>query len=203
MHCTTFRRSASLSASRGGEEELKALARAKRRSKENSDEPPPTPGTPEDPLAALEWSKHAGAHVLDPRTGSRVWTRGGKAALCLCGDGAVLARHEDGTEIRTSPDGSHVVVEAPGLGAVEVDAGIDATATHHALGLPVHIKVGCVNSVQVTIPWSKLGSKPVVGQLEGVYRVAAPLASSISTSGRRRAGAARLVGQPVPLLGTF
>ena len=48
----------------------------------------------------------------------------------------------------------------------------------YALGLPVNIKLGCVKSVQVTIPWSKLGSEPVTIQLDGVYLVAGPLAES-------------------------
>ena len=48
----------------------------------------------------------------------------------------------------------------------------------YALGLPVHIKLGCVKSVQVTIPWSKLGSEPVTITLDGVYFVAGPLAES-------------------------
>ena len=48
----------------------------------------------------------------------------------------------------------------------------------YALGLPVHIKLGCVKLVQVTIPWSKLGSEPVTIKLDGVYFVAGPLAES-------------------------
>ena len=48
----------------------------------------------------------------------------------------------------------------------------------YSLGLPVHVKLGCVKSVQVTIPWSKLGSEPVTILLDGVYLVAGPLAES-------------------------
>ena len=48
----------------------------------------------------------------------------------------------------------------------------------YALGLPVHIKLGCVQSVQVTIPWSKLGSEPVTITLDGVCFVAGPLSES-------------------------
>ena len=48
----------------------------------------------------------------------------------------------------------------------------------YALGLPVNIKMGCISSVSVTIPWSKLGSEPVTVTLDGVYLVAGPLAES-------------------------
>ena len=48
----------------------------------------------------------------------------------------------------------------------------------YALGLPVNVKLGSVKSVQVTIPWSKLGSEPVTIVLDGVYLVAGPLAES-------------------------
>ncbi|KOO28183.1 vacuolar protein sorting-associated protein vps13 [Chrysochromulina tobinii] len=48
----------------------------------------------------------------------------------------------------------------------------------HALGLPVNIKMGCIRTVTVTIPWSKLGYEPVIVSLDGVYLVAGPLAES-------------------------
>ena len=48
----------------------------------------------------------------------------------------------------------------------------------YALGLPVHIKLGTVKAVHVSIPWSKLGSEPVTIQLDGVYLVAGPLVES-------------------------
>lgn len=47
-----------------------------------------------------------------------------------------------------------------------------------ALGLPVHVKAGVIRSIQVRIPWSKIGSEPVVISLDGVYLVAGPLSES-------------------------
>ena len=48
----------------------------------------------------------------------------------------------------------------------------------YALGLPLHVKMGGIRSVNVTIPWSKLGSEPVTIKIDGVYLVAGPLAES-------------------------
>lgn len=59
----------------------------------------------------------------------------------------------------------------------------------YALGLPVNVTAGCVQSVQVTIPWSKLGSSPVIISLEGVYLVAGPLAESNWDEAAQRAWA--------------
>ena len=46
--------------------------------------------------------------------------------LTIFEDGVVLAKHADGTIIRTCEH--HVIVECPGLAAVEIDTDIDATA---------------------------------------------------------------------------
>eukprot|EP00965_Chrysotila_dentata_P036204 1205874-Pleurochrysis_carterae.AAC.2 len=45
----------------------------------------------------------------------------------------------------------------------------------YALGLPIDVKTGYVQSVEVQIPWNKLGSEPVSVTLNGVYLVCAPL----------------------------
>ena len=63
------------------------------------------------------------ACVKDAATGARVWMNGA-TSLTIFEDGVVLAKHADGTIIRTCEH--HVVVECPGLAAVEIDTDIDA-----------------------------------------------------------------------------
>ena len=77
----------------------------------------------------LEWTLLEGACVKDAATGARVWLQGA-TSLTIFEDGVVLAKHADGTIIRTCEH--HVIVECPGLAAVEIDTDIDATATAHA-----------------------------------------------------------------------
>ena len=45
----------------------------------------------------------------------------------------------------------------------------------YALGLPLAVKAGYLEKVELTIPWAKLGSEPVVLVLDGLYLVAGPL----------------------------
>ena len=45
----------------------------------------------------------------------------------------------------------------------------------YALGLPVSIKAGYIKHVELSIPWNKLGTDPVVLTFDGVYLVAGPL----------------------------
>lgn len=39
------------------------------------------------------------------------------------------------------------------------------------LNLPVELKLGILRMLEVLIPWSHLGSKPVIARLEGLYIV--------------------------------
>ena len=87
----------------------------------------------------LEWTLLESACVKDAATGARVWMNGA-TSLTIFEDGVVLAKHADGTIIRTCEH--HVIVECPGLAAVEIDTDIDATAAAHAQGHQVAVAKG-------------------------------------------------------------
>ena len=98
----------------------------------------------------LEWTRMEGACIRDAATGARVWVRG-ESSLTIFADGVVLAVHHDGTEIRSFEQ--HVIVEAPGFAAVEVDREIDATAMLHAQRHQVAVaKGGQRMRVRVALP---------------------------------------------------
>jgi len=45
----------------------------------------------------------------------------------------------------------------------------------YSWGLPLDIKAGYVEKIELQIPWNRLGSAPVTITLDGVYLVASPL----------------------------
>ena len=44
----------------------------------------------------------------------------------------------------------------------------------YSLGLPLDVLSGYVQSIELSIPWSRLGSEPVMLNLDGVYLVVGP-----------------------------
>lgn len=58
----------------------------------------------------------------------------------------------------------------------------------YALGLPVSIKAGYIKHVELSIPWNKLGTDPVVLTFDGVYLVAGPLDEGTAEEDETAAG---------------
>jgi vacuolar protein sorting-associated protein 13A/C len=58
----------------------------------------------------------------------------------------------------------------------------------YALGLPFSIKAGYIEHVELSIPWNKLGSEPVVLTMDGVYLVAGPLDEGAAQEDEAAAG---------------
>ncbi|KAJ1452550.1 hypothetical protein M885DRAFT_310116 [Pelagophyceae sp. CCMP2097] len=80
---------------------------------------------------------------IDAATQARISRpESGNGSLVRFHDGATLARHFDGTEMRCDAKREKVLVRAPGFAAVEISMAIDATARAHASGNAVAIKKG-------------------------------------------------------------
>lgn len=58
----------------------------------------------------------------------------------------------------------------------------------YALGLPVSIKAGYIKHVELSIPWNKLGTEPVMLTFDGVYLVAGPLDEGTAEEDETAAG---------------
>lgn len=58
----------------------------------------------------------------------------------------------------------------------------------YALGLPVSVKAGYIKHVELSIPWNKLGTDPVVLTFDGVYLVAGPLDEGTAEEDETAAG---------------